>query len=113
MTVTEHGTHPRRLDLTVHAGDPIDESITLLDGLDEGVSLSGWSAAARAYHPDGQVLHDFAATIESDQIRVVATSAQTGTWAWAVYKARLIVSATPPSGAPRTYAAGWITFYPR
>jgi hypothetical protein len=113
VTVIEHGVHPQRLDLTVHAGDEIDESIPLLDGLGAEVSLAGWSVAARAEHVDGQVLYDFAPTIESNEIRVVATSAQTGAWTWPVYAARLVVTATPPSGAARTYAAGWIRFYPR
>jgi hypothetical protein len=110
--VTEHGYHPQRLDLTVHAGDPIDEAIPVLDGLGAAVSLAGWSAAAVAETVDGTVLHTFTPTIVSDQIRVAATSAQTRAWNWSVYAARLTVTGTPPAGSPITLGSGWIRFYP-
>jgi hypothetical protein len=111
--VTEHGAHPARLDLTVHAGDPIDESIPVLDGAGAAVTLSGWTATAKAYDTAGAVLHDFAPAIVSNAIRVTATPAQTGAWAWQTYAARLVVTATPPAGAASPIAAGWIRFYPR
>jgi len=111
--LTEHGYHPQRLDLTVHAGDPIDEAIPVLDGLGAAVSLAGWSATARAEQVDGTVLHTFTPSIVSDQIHVAATSAQTAAWTWPVYAARLTVTATPPAGSPFPLVQGWIRFYPR
>lgn len=112
MTI-EHGYHPQRLDLIVHAGDPVDEAIPVLDGLGVEESLAGWFATAHAYHVDGTVLHNFNPTIVSDRIRVAATPAQTAAWTWPVYAARLVVTATPPAGAPIPIVNGWIRFYPR
>jgi hypothetical protein len=80
--MTELGAHPQRLDLTMHAGDPIDVAIPVLDSDGVSVSLSGWSAAAGAYDTGGAVLWDFTPTVVSNAIRVTATSAQTGSWAW-------------------------------
>jgi hypothetical protein len=111
MTVI--GAHPQRLDLYVHAGDPVDVAIPVADSLGVAVSLSGWTCAARAYDPSGTVLWDFSPTIVSNQIRVTATSAQTATWTWLPYAARLVVTATPPAGAPMPITTGWIRFYPR
>lgn len=111
--MTEHGYHPERLDLTVHAGDPIDEAIPILDALGVEQSLAGWSATARAEQVDGTTLHTFTPTIVSDRIRVAATSAQTAAWTWPVYAARLVVTATPPAGTPIPITTGWIRFYPR
>lgn len=112
MTVI--GFHPQRLDLTVHAGDPIDVSIPVLDGLGVAVPLAGWSAAAFAYQfIGGPVLHTFTVAIVSDKVRVSATSAQTAAWSWPVYAARFVVTATPPAGTPIPITLGWIRFYPR
>jgi hypothetical protein len=109
--VTVIGTHPQRLDLYVHPGDPIALAIPGLDSLGVTQSLSGWTAAATARTPDGQLLHDFTPSIASDQIQVAATAAQTGGWAWPVYAARLDITATPPAGAPSPIATGWIRLY--
>lgn len=111
--MTEHGYHPQRLDLTVHAGDPVDEAIPILDALGVAVSLAGWSATAHAEQADGLLLHTFTTTIVSDQIRVAATSAQTRAWNWKDYAAWLIVTATPPADSPNSMTVGWIRFYPR
>ena len=111
--MTEFGVHPQRLDLTVHAGDPIAVAIPVLDSDGEAESLSGWTAAATVTTSDGQLLHDFAPSVASDLINVVATPAQTRAWAWSVYAGRLVITATPPAGAPSPIATGWIRFYPR
>lgn len=96
----------------MHAGDPVDVAIPVYNTAGVAQSLSGWSASAKALDVAGQVLHDFAPSIVSDQIRVIATSAQTGAWAWQTYAARLVVTATPAAGAPLTITSGWIRFYP-
>ena len=110
--MTELGVHPQRLDLTVHRGDPVDASIPVLDATGTVIPLVGWSATARAIDASGTVLWDFAPTILADRIRVAATSAQTGAWTWQSYAARLVVTGTPPSGAPVPITVGWIRFYP-
>lgn len=109
MTVL--GAHPDRLDLTVHPGDTIGFAVPILDETGATVPLAGWSCAATATAPDGTVLHDFAPTIVSDAIRVAATSAETAAWRWALYAARLTVTATPPSDSPAEILVGWIRLY--
>ena len=109
--MTEFGAHPQRLDLTVHAGDPISISIPVIDSLGVAQSLSGWSASAQAVDASGAMLYDFAASIVSDTIRVAATPAQTGAWNWPGYAARLVVTGTPSGGSPTEIAVGWIRLY--
>lgn len=111
--MTTLGAHPTRLDLTVHAGDPVGVSIPVLDGEGTAQSLVGWTCAAHAIDTGGTVLHDFAPTINTDQIVVAATAAQTGAWAWSAYAVRFVVTATPPAGAASPITVGWIRFYPR
>lgn len=109
MTVI--GAHPQRLDLYVHSGDPVGIAIPVLDAAGAAQSLAGWSAAATVTDPGGSVLWNFAPTISSDLIHVAATPAQTATWAWSVYAARLVVTATPPTESPVPIALGWIRLY--
>lgn len=111
--ITEIGAHPQRLDLTVHAGDPIAIAIPVLDATGATEPLAGWAASAKIIDAGGTTLWDFAPTIVSDTIRVTATPAQTGSWAWQVYTARLVVTATPPSEGPVPIVLGWVRFYPR
>jgi len=110
--MTEIGRHPQRLDLTVHAGDPIDVAIPVYDNTGAAVTLTSWTCAAHALDVNNTVLWDFAPTIVSNQIRVTATSAQTGGWTWTPYAVRLVVTATPPGEAAISIATGWIRFYP-
>jgi hypothetical protein len=109
--MTDIGAHPQRLDIYVHPGDPIAIAIPVLDSTGATESLSGWTAAATVKTPDGQLLHDFAPSIASDQIQVAATSQQTGAWAWSAYAARLTITATPPAGGAAEIATGWIRLY--
>lgn len=107
------GAHPTRLDLYVHAGDPIDFAVPVLDGAGVAQSLSGWTADATVTDPDGALLHDFAPVIADDQIRVTADSATTAAWTWTwPLAARLRVTATSPGGGPLPIATGWVRFYP-
>lgn len=110
MTVI--GTHPARLDLYVHAGDPVDVGVPVLDSTGAAVTLTSWTASAQAQDVDGQVLYDFAPTIVDGQIQIAATSTQTAEWTWTPYAARLVVTATPPGGGPIPVATGWVRFYP-
>lgn len=105
------GQHPQRLDLYVHPGDPIDFGAPVLDALAAAVDISTWNCAAVALGPGGETLHDFTPTIDSEQVRVTATSAQTAAWAWAVYAARLVVTVTPPGEGALPILTGWIRLY--
>jgi hypothetical protein len=109
--MTQIGAHPQRLDLVVHAGDPIDVGIPVYDSSGATVTLSGWTASAHALDLNGTVLWDFTPSIVSNQIRLVATSAQTGAWSWSPYAVQLVVTATPAAGAPVPVTNGWIRFY--
>lgn len=111
--MTDIGIHPQRLDLYVHAGDPIDVAVPVLDATGATLPLLGWSATATATTPAGQLLVDFAPTIIADRIRVAAAPAQTATWQWPVFAARLLVTATPPSGQPANITLGWLRLYRR
>lgn len=109
MTVL--GQHPARLDLYLHPGDPIDFSVPVLDAAGAAQDLTGWTVAATAAAPDGTVLHDFQPSAGATSIRVTATTAQTRAWAWSVYAARLVVTATPPTEAAIEICVGWIRLY--
>lgn len=111
MTTTVLGQHPARLDLVVHAGDPVDFSIPVLDAAGVAQDLSGWSVAATATSPDGTLLHQFTATVSGTSVRVTAGGGQTALWAWQVYAARLQVTGTPPTEGPIELATGWIRLY--
>lgn len=109
--MTTLGAHPARLDLYVHPGDPVDFSVPVLD--DDGVAadLSGWTATVTATAADGALLHTFTTAVAAGQVEASATPAETGAWAWQVYAARLVVTATPPAGSPTTLTVGWIRLY--
>lgn len=105
------GTHPTRLDLYVHPGDPIDFTVPVLDADGALVDVSTWSATATAALPGGVILHDFAPTVSADGVRVVATEAQTRAWDWAVRAARLNVAIVAPGAAAARLCLGWIRLY--
>ena len=111
MTVL--GFHPARLDRAVHPGDPIAMTIPVLDG--SGATPNtwpiGWAAAATVTAPDGAVLWTFTPTFTATAVEIAATPADTGTWAWTPYAARLVVTITPPGGAASEIAVGWIRLY--
>lgn len=109
--MTELGAHPTRLDLTVHAGDEIDVGLPLATAAGSAQSLTGWSADAQILDGAGTVLWDFAPAIVADEIRVVASSADTASWTWQGYAARLVVDAAPSGGDPIPVTRGWVRFY--
>ena len=110
MTVL--GAHPKRLDLYVHPGDPVDFSVPVLDDDAAAVDLSGWTIAAQATAPDGVLLHTFTATGSAlGVVEVSATESETAAWAWTVYAARLTVTAAPPAGSPIPITSGWVRLY--
>jgi hypothetical protein len=111
--VTTVGTHPPRVDLTVHAGEPVDVSIPVLDG-STGLAVStlaGWTAAAQVRGtPDGPVLHTFAPTVEGTSVRVTASAAATAAWTFTT--ARWDVVLTDTAAVPHVLCAGWVRIYP-
>jgi hypothetical protein len=111
--VTVLGAHPARLDLVVHAGDPVSSLVAVLESDGDPQSLAGWTVAAQALDPTtGTVLHAFTTTIEGTSIRVTATPAQTRAWSWTHYAVRLEVTATPPAEGKSLITLGWLRFYP-
>jgi methenyltetrahydromethanopterin cyclohydrolase len=111
--VTVLGAHPARLDEVVHAGDPVDTLVAVLESDGDPQSLAGWTVAAQALSPLNEaVLHTFTTAIVGTSIRVTATPTETRAWTWPHYAVRLEVTATPPSGAASPIASGWLRFYP-
>lgn len=109
MTVI--GAHPARLDLYMHPGDPVDFTVPVLNDDGDAADLSGWTAAARATAPDGNVLHVFTATVGVGQVEVSAEVEETAAWQWSVYAAHLVVTATAPGSAPIPLTTGWLRLY--
>lgn len=111
--MTEIGAHPARLDLTVHAGDPVDTLVAVLESDGDSQSLDGWTVTAKALDPtNGTVLHTFTTTGVAGSIRITATPAETRAWSWTYYAVPLEVTAAPPAGAASPITAGLLRFYP-
>lgn len=112
--MTTLGGHPDRLDLTVHAGQPVDFTIPILDAAGAAVTtLSGWTAAAQIRATaDGPILHTFTATIDDDDltVRVTVTPADTAAWTWTVGQWDLVL--TSSVSVPHVLCAGWVRVYP-
>jgi hypothetical protein len=110
--VTVLGTHPPRVDLTVHAGEPVDFTIPVLDAAGAPVvSLTGWTAAAQIRAtPAGPVLHAFTAAINGASARVTATPADTAAWGFTSAQWDLLLTA--PDSTPHILCAGWVRVYP-
>ena len=109
------GRHPDRVDLVVHAGDPIDLTVPVRDALGVLVDVTGWTATAVVLrHAGGQLLYAFTPALSAAGIRIEATGAETAAWpaAWPVHVAPLRISADHPSGEPIFRAAGWVHIYP-
>lgn len=110
MTVTL-GAHPTRIDIDVHAGEPVDFTVPVLDAAGVAQSLSGWSAAAQVRaSADGPVLHTFTTTIDGTAVRVTATAAATAAWTWPAGQWDLVL--TSPTSVPHVICAGWVRVYP-
>lgn len=108
------GTHPARLDLTVHAGEPVDVSISVLDALGVPVpNLTGYTAAAQARAgdgPDAALLHTFAVTFDVGAVRVQADGDATAAWTFLSAPWDLVLTA--PGGSRSVLVAGWVRRYP-
>lgn len=112
MTATL-GAHPPRIDLVVHAGEPVDFTVPVLD--DAGVavpSLSGWTAAAQIRTaPDSPtVLATLTAAVVGVTVRVTAPVADTAGWTWNTARWDLVL--TSPTAVPHVLCAGWVRIYP-
>lgn len=100
------------LDVTVHAGEPLDVSVPVLDAAGLPVALSGgWTATAQIRHnPRGDLLHTFTPAVEATSVRLTATAVQTRGWAdtWATPLAAWDVVLTDPAGTPHVLGPGRI-----
>ena len=113
--MTTVGTHPSRVDLAVHAGEPVDVTIPVLDG-DTGLpvtSLNSWTVAAQVRAASGEpVLATLTAAVEGVTVRITATAAATAAWAWPSPSAQWDVVLTSPTAVPHVLCAGWVRLYP-
>ena len=107
------GTHPLRLDLTVHAGDPVEHYIPVRDAAGTLLDLTSWSGSCRVLTSDRQTLATLTLARDATGLTVLATPAETLAWfgVWPTYSPWRI-DAAHPSGEPIFRAAGWVSLYP-
>jgi hypothetical protein len=107
------GTHPLRLDLSVHAGDPLDHYIPVRDAAGVLLDLTSWSASATVLTADGGTLATLDIVHDATGLTVLADEADTAAWlgVWPTYSPWRI-RAAHPSGEPIFRAAGWVSLYP-
>lgn len=110
--MTTIGAHPAQVDLTVHAGEPVDFTVPVLNSDGTAVSgLSGWTATAQARATaDGPLLHTFAAAVDGATVRVTAAAAETSGWTFT--RAQWDLLLTAPDSTPHVLCGGWIRVYP-
>lgn len=114
MTTTL-GTHPPRIDLVVHAGEPIDFTVPILneDGSAVTFSLAGWTPTAQIRVAAGQpVLATLTCTIIGTSVAVTATGAETAAWSWPSSSGQWDLVLTSPAGIPHILCGGWVRLYP-
>lgn len=107
------GTHPLRLDLSVHAGDPVNHYIPVRDAAGTLLDLTAWSASCRVLTSERQLLAALTISHDATGLTVLATPAETLAWlgAWPTYSPWEI-RAAHPDGEPIFRAAGWVSLYP-
>lgn len=107
------GTHPLRLDLSVHAGDPVEHYLPVRDAAGTLLDLTSWSTSCRVLKTDGTQLATLTITHDVTGLTVLATPAETLAWlgVWPTYSPWRI-DAAHPSGEPIFRAAGWVSLYP-
>ena len=106
------GTHPLRVDLSVHAGDPIDYAIPVRDSAGVLLDLTSWSASAVVSTPTNQPLANLTIVHDVTGLTIFATGQETAQWAetWPTYSPWCI-HAEHPDGEPLFRAAGWVSLY--
>ena len=107
------GRHPARIDITLHAGEPIDFTVDVLDKVGADQSLTLWTALAQiraTADPSAVVLHTFALTLTTGEVQVTASSVDTA--AWTFFAAPWDLVLTAPAGTKTVHAAGWVRCYP-
>jgi hypothetical protein len=111
---TTIGTHPARVDLAVHVGEPVDFTIPVLDAAGVAVtSLTNWTTAAQIRAtPGGAVLATLATAVDGVTVRVTATAADTTGWSWPASSAPWDLVLTSPALVPHILCAGWVRLYP-
>lgn len=115
-TVTTVGRDPARVDIETTPGEPVDFTVSVLDGNGAAQSLSGWTLTATA---PGR--HTFTTSVVAPSgtpgtagydpggVKITATGAQTALWAdWFTPVARWSLWLTPPVSEPYLHAAGWV-----
>lgn len=112
--MTTLGAHPPRIDLVVHAGEPVDFTVPVLNPDATAVStLAGWSPAAQVRAAAGQpVLAELTCTVSGTAVQVTAAGADTAAWAWPGSTAQWDLVVTSPAGVPHILCAGWVRLYP-
>lgn len=109
MIVTTIGADPARIDIDVHAGEPIDFTIPVLDATGAAQTLAGWTLAAQVRARRGsELLHTFALAAVAGGVRVTAGSDDTAGWTDWPPAVRWDLWLTPPASESYPLAAGWV-----
>ncbi len=107
------GTHPIRMDLIVHAGQPLRQVIPVYDAAGELLDLTQWAASAEVLGTSTPVLGEI--TLDHDDLGLTlrATGEQTLEWVtlWPGYS-QWRIRAAHPSGEPVFSTNGWLALYP-
>lgn len=106
------GAHPPRIDLEVHAGEPVDFTVPVLDEDDVPVaSLTGWTPAAQIRAgSDGPLLATLTTAVTGSSVQITATGDVTAVWAFSAARWDLVI--TSPAGIPHPLCGGWVRLYP-
>ena len=112
ITQLGQGRHPIRLDIMLHAGQPLEDVIPVYGGNGALLDLTAWEASAQVLHPDGKLLATIGVLKGPDGLTLKAEPAETRAWAvtWPLYSP-LRVYATHPAGEPIFAADGWFSLY--
>ena len=112
ITQLGQGRHPIRLDVMLHAGQPLEDVIPVYGADGALLDLSLWTVGAKVLNPDGTLLATIPTLKGPEGLTLQATPAATAAWAqtWPLYSP-LRVSATHPAGEPIFAADGWFSLY--
>lgn len=108
------GTHPLRVDLSVHAGDPIDQYIPVRGADGVLLDLTSWSATAQVLTVARQPLGVISITHDATGLTLLADGTDTAGWlaaGWPTYSP-FEIRAAHPDGEPLFRTAGWLSLYP-
>lgn len=108
------GTHPLRVDLTVHGGDPIEQYIPVRGADGVLLDLTSWAVTAQVLTAERQLLASLPIAHDATGLTLLVLGTATAGWVaagWPTYSP-FEIRATHPAGEPLFRTAGWLSLYP-